>query len=139
MIVIKFMKLNNDLLICFIILTLFIPSTSFFDLGFPSVPTNFGLWRLELCPSYPFLLLKNMSQVEHRYNDTLWTYFIEIIVLYIAPLAGIHYVHFNLFLLYRKYLILMSIPMSSGRYCFFANPACHASILVKRIIKWWLK
>ena len=99
MIVIKLMKLNNDLLICFIILTLFIPSTSFFDLGFPSVPTNFGLWRLELCPSYPFLLLKNMSQVEHRYNDTLWTYFIEIIVLYIAPLAGIHYtnVHFNLF------------------------------------------
>ena len=91
MIVIKFIKLNNDLLICFIILTLFIPSTSFFDLGFPSVPTNFGLWRLELCPSYPFLLLKNMSQVEHRYNDTLWTYFIEIIVLYIAPLAGIHY------------------------------------------------
>ena len=91
MIVIKNLKVNNDLLICFIILTLFIPSTSFFDLGFPSVPTNFGLWRLELCPSYPFLLLKNMSQVEHRYNDTLWTYFIEIIVLYIAPLAGIHY------------------------------------------------
>ena len=138
------MKVNacncNDLLIWFIILTLFIPSTSFFDLGFPSVPTNFGLWRLELCPSYPFLLLKNMSQVEHRYNDTLWTYFIDNIVLYIAVLVGIHYLlHFNLFLLHRNYLIFMSIPMSSGRYSFFANPACHASILVKRIIKWWLK